>query len=430
MRTFILSIGNELLIGDTINTNASWLGDFFYQRGVDVSECLTIGDSEQAIIEGLTSALAKAELVIITGGLGPTHDDITKKTLAKYFNVGFKRDIAVLAHVEALFSKRGILMQPINIMQADIPENADVLFNDLGTAPGMWFQVNAKQAVVSLPGVPYEMKFLTQERVWPKLTEVFGLQSGIRKTYFRTAGIGESSLSEQRLPNLVQLLDENKAVSVAYLPSAGEVKLRVTTVAENLEEAEKLAEPVEKYIKDQITDLIYSFDRNEELPEALGKLLIDKGLTIASAESCTGGAIASAITDVPGSSAYFLGSVIAYQNDLKCQILNVDKRDIEQFGAVSKQVALQMAKGVAALTKADVGISTTGVAGPGGGTEEKPVGTVWIGIWTKDHHFAIKAFLSKDRLVNKVRATKLAIEAVRRVLLGKEVMPFELKKQI
>lgn len=430
MRTFILSIGNELLIGDTINTNASWLGDFFYQRGVDVSECLTIGDSEQAIIEGLTRALAKAELVIITGGLGPTHDDITKKTLAKYFNVGFKRDKAVLEHVEALFSKRGILMQPINIMQADIPENADVLFNDLGTAPGMWFQVNEKQAVVSLPGVPYEMKFLTQERVWPKLTEVFGLQSGIRKTYFRTAGIGESSLSEQRLPNLVQLLDENKAVSVAYLPSAGEVKLRVTTVAENLEEAENLAKPVEKYIKDQITDLIYSFDRNEELPEALGKLLIEKGLTIASAESCTGGAIASAITDVPGSSAYFLGSVIAYQNDLKCQILNVDKSDIEQYGAVSKQVALQMAKGVAALTKADVGISTTGVAGPGGGTEEKPVGTVWIGIWTKDHHFAIKAFLSKDRLVNKVRATKLAIEAVRRVLLGKEVMPFELKKQI
>lgn len=430
MRTFILSIGNELLIGDTINTNASWLGDFFYQRGVDVSECLTIGDSEQAIIEGLTRALAKAELVIITGGLGPTHDDITKKTLAKYFNVGFKRDKAVLEHVETLFSKRGILMQPINIMQADIPENADVLFNDLGTAPGMWFQVNEKQAVVSLPGVPYEMKFLTQERVWLKLTEVFGLQSGIRKTYFRTAGIGESSLSEQRLPNLVQLLDENKTVSVAYLPSAGEVKLRVTTVAENLEEAEELAKPVEKYIKDQITDLIYSFDRNEELPEALGKLLIEKGLTIASAESCTGGAIASAITDVPGSSAYFLGSVIAYQNDLKCQILNVDKSDIEQYGAVSKQVALQMAKGVAALTRADVGISTTGVAGPGGGTEEKPVGTVWIGIWTKDHHFAIKAFLSKDRLVNKVRATKLAIEAVRRVLLGKEVMPFELKKQI
>lgn len=429
MRTFILSIGNELLMGDTVNTNASWLGDYFHQRGVDITECLTIGDTKEAIVGGLNRALSKAELVIITGGLGPTHDDITKKTLANYFNVGFKRDQKVLTHVESLFSRRGIKMQAINNMQADIPENASVLFNDLGTAPGMWFQVNENQAVVSLPGVPYEMKFLIQERVWPKLTEVFGLQSGIRRTYFRTAGIGESSLSEQRLPNLVHLLAENPDVSVAYLPSAGEVKLRITTLGDNLAEAERKAAPIENYIQEQVSDLIYSFDRSEELPEALGKVLKAHNLSIATAESCTGGAIANALTDVAGSSAYFLGSVIAYQNEIKSALLGVNKQDIQQYGAVSKQVALQMAEGVAKLTKADIGISTTGVAGPGGGSEEKPVGTIWIGIWTKDSHFALKAYLSKDRLVNKVRATKLAIEAVRRLILGKEVMPFELKKQ-
>jgi nicotinamide-nucleotide amidase len=429
MRIYILSIGNELLMGDTINTNASWLGDFFHQRGVDISECLTIEDSKEAIVDGLNRALSKAELIIITGGLGPTHDDITKKTLAKFFNVGMKRDPAVLAHVEGLFSKRGIEMQAINIMQSDIPENASVLFNDLGTAPGMWFQINDKQAVVSLPGVPYEMKFLTQERVWPKLTEVFGLQSGIRTSYFRTAGIGESSLSEQRLPELMHLLEQNQDVSVAYLPSAGEVKLRVTTVSEDLKQAALKAAPIEDYIKSQVEDLIYSYERNEDLPEAIGKVLTQHGLTMATAESCTGGAIANAITDVAGSSAYFLGSVVAYQNEVKSRVLGVNDSDIEKFGAVSKEVALQMAKGIAKLTGADIGISTTGVAGPGGGSEEKPVGTIWIGFWTKDTHFALKAFLSKDRLVNKVRATKLAIEAARRVILGKEVMPFELKKQ-
>lgn len=426
MHIYILNIGNELLNGDTVNTNAAWLGDFFSQRGLQVIESSCVRDREQSITNALDDALNKASLVIITGGLGPTHDDITKKTLASYFQCGMYQDQSVLEHVTDLFAKRGIPMQPINKMQADIPEKAEVLFNDLGTAPGLWFQLK-NQAVVSLPGVPYEMKFLVKERIWPLLSERFGLNSSVYRSYFRTAGIGESSLSELYLPKLSTML-KNEELSLAYLPSAGEVKLRVNTLGNTLKEAKQKAAVIEEYIKNQVADFIYSQELDEELPEAVGRRLLNAQKTLATAESCTGGDIASAITNVPGSSAYFKGSIVAYHNQVKTQLLNVPDSVLANVGAVSKEVALIMAKEVALKCGSDYGISTTGVAGPGGGSDEKPVGLVWFGFYGPNVHFALKAYLSKDRMVNKLRSVKLSLECLRRILDGIESTPFELPK--
>lgn len=365
MQTYILNIGNELLIGDTINTNASWLGEFFYHHGFDIVEISSIPDQSQCIVQSLERALEMAELVLITGGLGPTHDDITKKTLANFFLCEMYQDKNVLTHVQSLFAKRGIKMHTINQMQADIPDKAEVLFNDLGTAPGLWFKTTTNKVVVSMPGVPYEMKHIVQQRLWPKLQEEFGLTQVIRRRYFRTAGIGESNLSENYLPEMANYLKQNDRISAAYLPSSGEVKLRISSKAETELEALNQSKALEEYIAKQAESFIYSTNRDEELAQAVGHLLAKKGLTIATAESCTGGAIASSITDHAGSSAFFRGSVVAYHNEIKQHVLSVDPQLLEAHGAVSAQVALQMAEGVAKLCGSDIGLSTTGVAGPG-----------------------------------------------------------------
>lgn len=427
MKAQIISIGNELLIGDTVNTNASWMGQFLNEIGIEVTEVHTISDDLELIKSTITKSMEISDIVITTGGLGPTHDDITKTAIADLFNVELVQDIEVLQYVKDLFKKRNIPFSESNSWQAMVPENCEVLFNKAGTAPGMWFNENDCYLAV-LPGVPYEMKYLMNRRVSSKLRDVFNSIGYIHTQYLKIAGIGESTISDHLLGDLSPYL--NGHVSLAFLPSFGSVTLRVTGKGNSKEEAESRAEKLCSFIKEKAKNFIYAEHKEETLSQAIGKLLSAQNLSIAAAESCTGGLIASTITDIAGSSDYMDGGIVSYADSVKINQLEVQEKDIETVGAVSKEVALQMAKGVAEKLGSDIGISTTGIAGPGGGSVEKPVGMVWIGFYGLKQHFAVKALFSKDRLVNKERTTVIALEIVRRVLIGMNEMPYALKKEL
>ncbi len=427
MKAEIISIGNELLIGDTINTNASWMGEFMTEHGFEVARVHTISDHLNDIKETVTNALSVADIVLCTGGLGPTHDDITKKALAELFGMKMRTDHDVLDFVKSMFAERNIPFSPSNFGQAEVPEHCEVLFNKAGTAPGMWFNIDGKFLAV-MPGVPYEMKYIMKNGVAPKLRESFGDVGFLYSHYIKTAGIGESTLSDNVLGNLDAFL--TNGVSLAFLPMAGGVTLRINGKGANEEEAKKNVDPLVNYILDKAAEFVIGEGKNLTVSEVIGKLLINQKLTIATAESCTGGMIVNELTNIAGSSAYVLGGIVAYSNSVKMNQLNVAQSDLEAYGAVSKQVALQMAKGAALNLGADIGISTTGIAGPGGGTDEKPVGTVWIGFWSKSEHFAIKAMFTKDRLINKERTTRTVLELLRRNLTGMDSIPYNLEKQL
>lgn len=426
MKAQLISIGNELLIGDTINTNAAWMGQFLNDFGIEVIRVHTISDDHDLIKSTVLKSMEESDLVITTGGLGPTHDDITKTTIAELFEVDLIQNDEVLKYVKELFKSRNIPFSESNTWQAMVPENCEVLFNKAGTAPGMWFHENDCYLAV-LPGVPYEMKYLMTRRVSSKLREQSNGIGYIHTEYLKTAGIGESTLSDYVLGDLSSYLNDH--VSLAFLPSLGQVTLRITGKGATKEEAVNHSNKLIKFIREKAGTYIYGDHKDHTLSDRVGQLLVDQNKSIATAESCTGGLIANTLTDIPGSSAYVLGGIVSYANSVKQEQLGVLENDLIQFGAVSKSVALQMAKGVAKATGADIGISTTGVAGPGGGTDEKPVGTVWIGFYSKEQHFAVKALFTKDRLVNKQRTTIVALEITRRILSDIEELPYSLTKE-
>lgn len=425
MKAQLISIGNELLIGDTLNTNASWMGQFLNELGIDVTRVLTISDDESQIKDTILQSMKESDLVIATGGLGPTHDDITKTCIAELFDAELIRDESVEKYIRELFKSRNIPFSESNTWQAMVPENCEVLFNKAGTAPGMWFYEHDCYLAV-LPGVPYEMKYLMKERVASKLRKVSDTIGYIHTEYVKVAGIGESTLSDQILGNLSSFL--NSHVSLAFLPSFGQVTLRITGKGDTREEAIARSEKLISLIKEKAGAYIYGLSKEITISEAVGNILKSKTLTISTAESCTGGLIANQITDIAGSSEYMLGGIVSYANLVKISQLGVLQEYLDSMGAVSKEVALQMAKGVAERLGSDIGISTTGIAGPGGGSTEKPVGTVWIGFYGLGQHFAVKALFTKDRLVNKERTSVIALEIVRRTLLGIEELPYSLKK--
>jgi len=430
MKAQLISIGNELLIGDTINTNAAWMGHFLNDFGIEVTRVHTISDEKGLIKSTVRKSMQESDLVITTGGLGPTHDDITKTTIAELFEVELVQNEEVLNYVKELFKSRNIPFSESNSWQAMVPGNCEILFNKAGTAPGMWFREYDCFLAV-LPGVPYEMKYLMKRKVSSKLREQANGIGYIHTEYLKTAGIGESTLSDYILGDLSEFLNDH--VSLAFLPSFGEVTLRITGKGSTKDEATERLSTLIEYIRKKAGKYIYGDQKEHSLSERVGKMLIDQQKTIATAESCTGGLIANTLTDISGSSAYVLGGVVSYSNSVKVNQLDVQESDLDQFGAVSKPVALQMAKGVAKLTGSNIGISTTGVAGPGGGTQEKPVGTVWIGFYSKEGkkeiHFAVKALFTKDRLVNKQRTTIVALEIVRRILSDIQELPYSLTKE-
>ncbi len=378
MRAEIITIGEEILIGQVADTNSAWMAALLNQNGIMVQRFTTVSDKDGDITEALQGAAGRADIILLTGGLGPTRDDITKNTLARYFGTKLRFDESVMQDIENYLKLYNRPINGLNRTQAKVPENCTVLHNKLGTAPGMWFDINGK-VFVSLPGVPYEMKALMSDEVLPRLKQKFSLPFIYNKTIL-TIGIAESALAEKIVSWEDTLQKDN--ISLAYLPSAGMVRLRLSSSGTDYNTLkEKTGCKVDELIA-LAGKYIYGYD-NDTLEEIIGKLLIQNGKTLSTAESCTGGYLAHRITSVSGSSTYFKGSVVAYSVETKVNVLGVKPETIERYGVVSANVAEEMAERVRKLQNTDYAIATTGFAGPGGGTAEYPVGTVWIAVASK-----------------------------------------------
>ena len=403
MNAYLINIGDELLIGQVVNTNASWIASELEKNNIHVARIVTIADDFNDITKTLSDALAHAEVVIMTGGLGPTKDDITKTALCDYFDMQLVMHEPSLANVTDFFTKRGLQISAINQMQGLVPDGCEPLLNKVGTAPGMWFERDGK-IVVSLPGVPFEMQWLMSEYVLPKLQQRLGTEAILHKTVL-TCGIGESFLAdtieawELALPTNFRL---------AYLPEAGKVRLRLSAHGDDkLLLQQQMDEQLAKLIP-LIDTYIYGYD-DETFASVIGKLLIERGATLATAESCTGGQLGHRITEVAGASAYYLGGVVAYSNDIKEQLLGVHTDTLTQYGAVSAQTAEEMAIGCRKLFQTDYAITTTGISGPTGGTEEKPLGTVWIAIASEKEVVSKKYVFRTTRAQHQERTVNQAL---------------------
>jgi len=412
MKAEIISIGDELLIGQVVNTNASWMAEELNKAGINVVQISSVSDEGKHIISSLKEAISRADIIFMTGGLGPTKDDITKKTLMKYFDAKPVFHQATYEHIKKLFKARNYYpVTDINRMQAEIPDNCIPLPNRVGTAVGMWFEQDNK-IIVSMPGVPFEMKTLMKEQVIPKLKERFNTGHIYHKTIM-TTGIGESMLAE-KIDAWVDKLPVN--IKLAYLPQPGIVRLRLSASGDNEKVIKELVNKQCRLLHDYVPKVIFGFD-DITIEDVIGKLLNKTEKTVSTAESCTGGYIAHLITSIAGSSNYFAGSVVSYTNEVKVNQLMVSKDDIEKYGAVSKEVVEQMATGVRDLMKTDYAMATSGIAGPDGGTEEKPVGTVWIavadakGVKSKLFHFG------EHRGRNIRRSSLMAINMLRLKLI-------------
>ena len=412
IRAEVITIGDEILFGQITDTNTQWLGTELTNIGIRTVRKSSVGDQTDAILQVLQEAHQRADVIIITGGLGPTKDDITKKTLCTYFSVDMVRNETALALVTSFFEKRGREMTDLNRAQADLPANALYIQNDWGTAPGMWFDYDGR-VYISLPGVPFEMKHLMTNRILPKLTQHFQTPI-IKHKMIRTVGIGESFLAE-RIEAWENALPDH--IKLAYLPSFGGVKLRLTDTGSDLAQIDReLAEQVQ-HVMPLIEKNVFGFD-DDEIETVVGRLLKEKNLTLAVAESCTGGHVSSQITKVPGSSAYFWGSIVSYSNAVKETQLGVQPETLEQFGAVSEETIRQMAEGVRKALGTSVGIATSGIAGPDGGSPDKPVGTIWIACATSQRTVTRLLKLGQYRDQNIQLTTMYVLNMLREELLN------------
>ncbi|WP_420387701.1 competence/damage-inducible protein A [Roseivirga sp.] len=398
----ILTIGDEILYGQITDTNSQWISSELDQLGIRVVRKTTVGDTEEAILNAFTEAEARADMVLITGGLGPTNDDLTMPMLARHFNSEIIMNDDVLAHVKDFFERRGRTFTELNRRQALVPAIAEVLHNEMGTAPGTWYERDGK-VFVSMPGVPHEMKNLMKTLVLPKLANFFQTPVIYHKL-IKTVGIGESFLAD-KIKDWEDNLPDH--ISLAYLPSVGQVKLRLTAVGENREELKKDVQDLIDALIPLAGKYIYGYD-STTLEEAVGQLLKAQNKTIALAESCSGGYVQHKITTIAGSSEYFQGGVVPYHNRHKINILGVKPETLEEHGAVSEPCVQEMAEGVRKLFKADIGASSSGIAGPGGGTDEKPVGTVWIAFADGKETITKKLQLTQNRLLN-IELTQIAV---------------------
>jgi len=410
MKAIIISIGNELLNGRTMNSNATFIGSKLYEIGISTQMVITIRDEAQSISDNLQRALQESDLVFLTGGLGPTHDDITKKVVTEFFDARLIYDELIVRRIEEKFRERGLKMPEVNREQGYVPDKATIIPNALGTAPGLHFEKSGKHVFV-MPGVPREMKSMMTETIIPKLHNEF-LRETIEVHAYRTTRIAESRIYEL----CEQFLQRFPDYEIAFLPKFIGVDIRVA-IKPVAKDAEMLAE-FEKGLYQRIGKYIYT-EGDRTLAAVVGDLLSEKDLTVSVAESCTGGLVQHQITRVAGSSAYFLGGMVTYSNQSKIKFLGVEKALLEKHGAVSEAVAKEMAAGVRKAFAADVALSTTGIAGPGGGTAEKPVGLVYIGLATAEKVIAKKFNLGKDRAINKEQGAQFALDILRRELMAK-----------
>ena len=419
MDVSIINIGDELLIGQVENTNASTMARMLSEAGMAVRRTVVVGDVYQDIWHAVDEAMSSSDAVLVTGGLGPTKDDITKKLLCDYFHSELVESEVALENVRRIFESRGYEMTPVNRAQALVPACCEVLNNDLGTAPCMWFEREGK-VLVSLPGVPFEMEWLMRNRVIPKLQETFHTDIIVHKNIL-VQGIGESFLSDLIEP-WETALPEN--IKLAYLPVAGMVKLRLTGKTRNNQNTLnnlnfQIAETIQG-----LYDLASSYIVGEDcetLEELVHKTLTERGLTLATAESCTGGNIARLLTAQAGSSAYFKGGIVAYSNEVKESALGVRHSTLEAHGAVSEETVREMAEGVRECLGADLAIATTGIAGPTGGTPETPVGTVWVAVASaQGTETKLLQLGSTRRQQNIDRTTNQAFAMLIRLIMGEK----------
>ncbi|MBW3468627.1 competence/damage-inducible protein A [Arthrospiribacter ruber] len=398
----ILAIGDELLYGQIIDTNSHWISQELDKIGVKVVQRSTVGDNRESILSAFKAAEKRADIILMTGGLGPTSDDLTKPLLAEYFDCDIALVPDALEAVRTFFEKRGRELTELNRLQAHLPTKCTYVPNEIGTAPGMWFEENGC-VWMSMPGVPHEMKKLMQDFVLPKIKEMY-LLPVIYHKIIKTVGIGESWLAdlikdwEKQLPAHIRL---------AYLPSLGQVRLRLTAFGASIETLQDEVELQISRLMPLIEKYVYAFG-NETLEEVIGRLLKQSGKKVAFAESCSGGYISHLVTSVPGSSSYFQGGIIPYHNHFKNKLLKVDNETLSQKGAVSEETVIQMSENVRELFEADFGLASSGIAGPGGGWAEKPVGTVWIACASANRTITKKLQLTQDRILN-IQLTAVAV---------------------
>lgn len=403
MKAEIITIGDEILLGQIVDTNSAWLGQLLDSLHISIQQITSISDSKDAIYGTLREAADRCDLIIVTGGLGPTKDDVTKETIASFFNTTLLRNEIVLSHVKSIFEKTGRIMPVMNYGQADVLACSEVLFNDVGTAPGMWVEEQGK-CFVFLPGVPFEMKFLMENRVVPKLAN-YRAKDAIYHAHVITMGIGESFLAE-KIADIENELPSH--IRLAYLPKLGTVRLRLSAIGTDLESLKAETDQFAERIGIRLSDHLVA-RKDITIEEAIVEEFTQAGLRLAIAESCTGGLLAGSITAIPGASAIFDCGVVAYHNRIKEQVLGVQEEVLREYGAVSEQTVIQMAEGVKQLSGAQYSIATSGIAGPGGGTLDKPVGTVWIAVSGKFRTTTQVFHFRNDRQINIERSIAQAL---------------------
>lgn len=408
----VVTIGDEILYGQITDTNTQWMSTELDKIGIKTVRKSSVGDQEDKILQILAEAESRADIILLTGGLGPTKDDITKKMLCKYFDDELIINEDALAFITDFFVKRGRPMTELNRLQAAVPSRCTYLANKTGTAPGMWFERNGT-IFVSMPGVPHEMKYLMSNEVIPRLKAFFETPIIYHKM-IRTIGVGESFLAE-KIEHWEDNLPEH--IKLAYLPSFGQVRLRLTAVGTDEEQLKKDVDVEIEKVLPLIGSAVFGFD-NDDLEVAIGKELKKQGLTVSAAESCTGGYISHMFTKVAGSSAYFMGSVVSYDNSVKINVLGVNAETIVQHGAVSEETVTQMAEGARKLMKTDFAIATSGIAGPDGGTPEKPVGTLWIACAMEGRTIAKKVQMANQRDTNIQYGSVVALNLLRKMMNG------------
>ena len=417
-KTSIITIGDELLIGQVIDTNSAWMAQELNKAGIWVNRRLAIGDGRTDILQALEAESAHSDIILITGGLGPTTDDITKPVLCEYFNTTLVINEEALENVKNIFTK--ILQRPLierNLKQAEVPASCLVIQNKRGTASGMLFEKNGK-IFIAMPGVPHEMKGMMTDNVIPYLRKRFATHFVSHRTLL-TAGIGESTLADLIQDFEISLPTD---IRLAYLPNYGMVRLRLTANATHADKLEDQLNNLFANLKSRVSEWMVT-DQDISLQEALGKILHERKQTLATAESCTGGHAAQLITSIPGSSAYFKGSVVAYDNEVKIKLLGVDPDIISTHGAVSEETVRAMVRGAITLLKTDFAIATSGIMGPGGGTESKPVGTVWIAAGDGQEIITQKFWFRFDRQRNTELTTVNVLNLLRKFILSKPEKP-------
>jgi nicotinamide-nucleotide amidase len=408
MNAAIITIGQEILIGQIVDTNSSWISYQLNGIGINVQRIISISDSEDDIINTLNQLVKDFDFVITTGGLGPTSDDITKLALCKFFGCRLVVHEQSLDKIKHLFSSRGLPVTELNLKQAEVPEICEPLLNRLGTAPGMWFKVNNCN-IISLPGVPFEMTEIMRENVLPRISQLNNQQVIVHRT-LHTFGFPESFLAE-KLSKWEKDLPES--ISIAYLPSPKSIRIRLSSTGINKEIIEALIQEQIEKLQTIIPENLFGFNENDTMASVVGSLLMQTNSKLSVAESCTGGNISHLLTMTPGSSEYFTGGIIAYSNQIKTRVLEVDEQLITMYGAVSQQVVEAMAQGVRKLMMTDYAIASSGIAGPDGGTEQKPVGTFWIAIASKRSTQSIIFRLGIDRERNIERGSVSALNMLR-----------------